>query len=326
MLAGLPQNADPNLLVGFHTRDDAAVYRITDEIAVVSTTDFITPPVDDPFTFGRIAAANALSDVFAMGGRPTTALQIAGFPGDVLGLDVLAGIFAGSVSAVREAGAVVAGGHTTRSDEPLFGLAVNGLVHPERIWTNAGAQEGDALIFTKRIGSGVLLNADRKGWVSKAAMDAAVLGMSSLNRVPAEVLERFDVHACTDVTGFGLAGHALEMAVGAGVALHIDFASVPLLDEAREMYGRGMNTGSNAGNRALVEHELTLEGLDEVDAQLLFDPQTSGGLLVALPESQAQAAVAALRDAGVPDAVRIGTVRGLRAGVGAAGCTRLHVG
>ncbi len=295
--------------MGFATHDDAAVYRLDDDTALVMTADIITPPVDDPHLFGQIAAANALSDVFAMGGRPLTCLNLIGFPSDKLGPEILHGMVAGALSKVTEAGAVLAGGHTTDDEEPKFGLSVTGLVHPEKVWTNAGARAGDALMMTKPIGSGVLFNANLKGWVSKAALDACLATITTLNKTAAEVAQGFDVHAATDITGFGLAGHCLEMAEGSDVTIHIEIDRVPLMDEALDMYRRGMTTGVNAVNRQLVESKWRFERpLEKAWEEILVDPQTSGALLLSVPEEQADALVAALQDAGVAPARRVGRV------------------
>ena len=293
--------------MGYDTSDDAGVYRLRDDLALVTTVDVITPPVNDPYQFGRIAACNALSDVFAMGARPITALQICGFPSKHLGQEVLQAILQGSVSAITEAGCVVAGGHTTKDDEPKFGLAVTGLVHPDQYWANAGAQVGDAILLTKPIGTGVLLNANKKGWVSAAALDACVRSLSSLNRRPAEALSAVHVSACTDVTGFGLAGHAYEMARASSVQIQIDFDAIPLLDEALEMYTRGVGTSVNLPNRTLVEPGLSWgRNFSGPEQQILVDPQTSGGLLAAVPQAEAGAALQRLRDAGCEEATQIG--------------------
>ena len=309
MLSGLPGSEDPNLLVGFATQDDAAVYRLGDDTALVVTADIITPPVDDPNLFGQIAAANALSDVFAMGGKPLVCLNLIGFPAGKLDAEVLGGMVAGALSKVTEAGAVLGGGHTTEDEEPKFGLSVTGVVHPDEIWTNAGARAGDALVLTKPIGSGVIFNANRKGWVSQAALDACLEAITALNKTAAEVARDFEVHAATDVTGFGLAGHALEMAEGSGVTLGIDVSSVPLMDEALDMYRRGMTTGVNAVNRQLVTDTWRFDRqLDPAGEEILVDPQTSGPLLFSVPEAQADDLVAALRDAGITAATRIGRV------------------
>ena len=309
LLDGIPRRVDPDLLVGFETKDDAAVYRLDDERALVLTADIITPPVDDPFTFGQIAAANALSDIYAMGGRPLVALNLLGFPSGVLGPEVLAGIVAGAQATITEAGAVLAGGHTTDDEEPKFGLAVTGIVHPQRYWHNSGARPGDVLVLTKPIGSGVLFNGNLKGWVSEPALTACVEVLTSLNRAAAEVLAGFQVHAATDVTGFGLAGHAFEMASASGVTLHIDTDAVPVLDEALDMYRRGVSTGVNAANHELVDGATRLErDLPHALRELIVDPQTSGGLLVAVPAAQGRAVVSALRDAGVAAACQVGRV------------------
>ncbi len=305
----MPQNQDPNLLVGFNTSDDAAVYRLDDNTALVMTADIITPPVDDPHLFGQIAAANALSDVFAMGGRPLVCLNLVGFPANQLGPEILHGMVAGALSKVTEAGAVLAGGHTTEDDEPKFGLSVTGIVHPDKVWTNTGARVGDALILTKPIGSGVLFNANRKDWVSQQAMDACIEIIVTLNRTAAEVMQSFEIHGATDVTGFGLAGHGLEVAEGSDVTLRIDLDAVPIMDEALAMYQRGMTTGVNGVNRQLVEAKWHFEReLPTWHEEIFVDPQTSGGLLVALPEEQADGLLAALLDAGVGHSRRIGSV------------------
>lgn len=271
------------------------------------TADVITPPVDDPYVFGQIAAANALSDVYAMGGRPIACLNLVGFPADKLEQGVLERILAGALDKITEAGAVLAGGHTTVDAEPRFGLSVTGVVHPRRFWSNAGARPGDALVLTKPIGSGVLFNARRKGRVSAKAMALCIDHAVALNRTAAEVLERFEVHAATDVTGFGLAGHALEVARASGVALRLDVDRVPLLPEALESYERGTTTGVNAFNRRQVEADSHFDPrLERSRSEVFFDPQTSGGLFVALAAEQADEAVAALHEAGVGAACRVG--------------------
>lgn len=309
LLASLPKNEDPNLLVGFATCDDAAVYRLDDQTALVMTADIITPPVDDPYVFGQIAAANALSDVFAMGGKPLTCLNLVGFPAGKLEQEVLHGMVAGALSKVTEAGAVLGGGHTTEDEEPKFGLSVTGVVHPDKMWTNAGACDGDALVMTKPIGSGVLFNANLKDWVSDEAMEACIRWITMLNKTSAEVMADFDIHAATDVTGFGLAGHGLEMAEGSDKTLRFDIDTVPLMDEALAVYQRGMSTGVNVVNRQLVEDKWSFERqLPFWHQEIFVDPQTSGPLLVALPESQADALVEALHKAEITVACRVGQV------------------
>ncbi len=309
LLASLPKNQDPNLLVGFETSDDAGVYRLNAETALVTTADFITPPVDDPFLFGQIAAANALSDVYAMGGKPITCLNLVGFPSDQLAPEILHGIVAGALDKITEAGAVLAGGHTTEDEEPKFGLSVTGIVHPERYWSNAGAQPGDVLILTKPIGSGVLFNANLKKWVSEDALNQCLQLLTTLNKVAAETLSRFEVHAATDITGFGLAGHTMEMAKGSKVTIKIDTTAVPIMAEAQEMYERGMTTGVNLTNRALIEADTRFEReMPKKHQEIFIDPQTSGGLLVAVPESEGKTILQNLHEASVSHAQIIGSV------------------
>ena len=299
----MPKNIDPNLLVGFETSDDAGVYRLSDDTALVLTADFITPPVDDPYIFGQIGAANSLSDIYAMGGKPVTCLNLIGFPSGQLGPDVLHGIVEGALSKITEAGAVLAGGHTTEDEEPKFGLSVTGTVHPDRYWRNAGAQEGDVLILTKPIGSGVLFNANLKNWVSDDAMKACVDTITRLNRTAAEIASGFDIHAATDITGFGLAGHALEMAQGSGVSIHIHTCEVPTMAEALDMYKKGITTGVNSTNKQLIEHATRFEAdLPDWHREIFVDPQTSGGLLLALSEDKAPGLLSALQDGGIAEA------------------------
>jgi selenide,water dikinase len=309
LLSSLPPNGDGNLLVGFETSDDAGVYRLNDEQAIVVTADFITPPVDDPFVFGQIGAANSLSDVYAMGGQPLTCLNLMAFPSQHLGPEVMHGIVEGALSKITEAGAVLAGGHTTDDDEPKFGLSVTGIVHPERCWRNSGAQVGDVLLLSKPIGSGVLFNGNLRGFVSQEAMRACIDVLVELNKTACEVLQDFSVHAATDVTGFGLAGHACEMARGSDVNLRLVAADVPTLPEALAMYERGVSTGVNGANRGMIEgHADFASGVSAAQRELFVDPQTSGGLLVAVPEAEAVDALDALHARGVEWARRIGVV------------------
>lgn len=307
LLSSLPQQTDPNLLVGFETSDDAGVYQLNDTQALVTTADFITPPADDPRLFGQIAAANALSDVYAMGGRPLTCLNLLAFPFNKLGQGILQGIIAGAAEKILEAGAVLAGGHSIEDEEPKFGLAVTGVVHPQQIWRNNRAQIGDVLLLTKSLGSGVLLNANLKGWVSQEAIEECFQQLATLNRVAAEVLQAFNVHAATDITGFGLAGHALEIAQGSKVTIEIMTERLPWLPEAAAMYERGMTTGANEANRKLVQADVVFPA-QQVIQELLIDPQTSGGLLVSLPAEEVESALNKLHKAGVTNACSIGQV------------------
>jgi len=295
--------------VGFESNDDAGIYRLTDDMALVTTADFITPPVNDPYLYGQIAAANAISDVYAMGGRPVTCLNLVCFPPDKLESEVLHQIIAGALDKITESGAVLAGGHTVEDDEPKFGLAVTGVVHPEKYWANTGAKAGDVLILTKPLGSGVIFNANIKKWVSDQAMTECLEMLITLNKTAAQVMADFDIHAATDVTGFGLAGHGFEMARGSDVCLEIHVEDVPIMREALEMYEKGMSTGVNAYNRQLVEAHTRFEAeLPPWHREIVYDPQTSGGLLVSLPENQGENLLRSLKNAGVMASQIIGKV------------------
>ena len=292
------------------TSDDAGIYRLNDEMALVTTADFITPPVDDPYLFGQIAAANSISDIYAMGGKPLTCLNLVGFPADKLGPEILHGIVEGALSKITESGAVLAGGHTTDDEEPKFGLSVTGIVHPQKYWRNVGAKPGDVLILTKPIGSGVIFNANLKNWVSEQALEECIQTITTLNKQAAAVMADFDIHAVTDITGFGLGGHALEMAEGSGVTLEIRTDDVPIMREALEMYQKGMRTGVNPANRALIEESTHFEkSLPAWHEEIFVDPQTSGGLLMSLPASQSESLLEALRNSGVTKAQIVGNVK-----------------
>jgi selenide,water dikinase len=276
---------------------------------VISTADFITPPVDDPYWFGQIAAANSLSDVYAMGGTPILALNLVMFPSKALDLALLKEILRGGNDKVVEAGACMAGGHSVDDNEPKYGLAVTGIVHPGRIWTNAGAQPGDALVLTKPLGTGVLFNANRSGKLPYRELETVLPVISALNAKAREAALGFSVHACTDITGFGIMGHSVEMARGAGVRIELAYRSLPFHPNSLEMYRKGETTGSNRANREAVEGFWEVKrNLAGVEEELLFDPQTSGGLLLSLPESQADELVRALKSAGMEAACRIGRV------------------
>jgi selenide,water dikinase len=308
-LAGLPQANDSNLLVGYHTSDDAGIYRLSDDLAIVVTADFITPPVNDPYLFGQIAAANAISDVYAMGGDPKVCLNLVCFPYKKLPPEELHQIVAGALSKITEAGAVLAGGHSVEDDEPKFGLSVVGVVRPDHYWTNSGAQPGDGLILTKPLGSGVLFNANLKNRVSHPALDACVSALTVLNKSAAEVMRSFDIHAVTDISGFGLAGHGLEMAKASQVTLAIKMADLPVMDEALELYHQGVTTGVNAFNQRLTAESTRFEAqCPQWHQQIVYDPQTSGGLLVAVPAGQQVDLVQALEQARTPAAAVIGQV------------------
>jgi selenide,water dikinase len=301
VLGDLPVSSDHRVLVDYRTSDDAGVYTLDERRALVQTVDFFTPIVDDPSAYGRIAAANALSDVYAMGGTPLTALAIAAFPKDA-DPAVLAQIFRGGLETLTEAGVALLGGHTVQDQEIKFGYSVTGEVHPARVWTNAGARAGDVLILTKPLGTGVVATAIKFGRAPAAAADAAIRSMTRLNRDAARTLAALPdgvIHACTDVTGFGLVGHATEMARGSGVTILIAVDAVPLLEGALEL----VDANTPGGGRTNAQHfgkAVTIEdGLDPRRVQLLYDPQTSGGLLVAVAADSAPAALAALTAAGV---------------------------
>jgi selenide,water dikinase len=310
VLATLPQPSHPDLLVGTSTSDDAGVFRLRDDLAIVQTVDFFAPIVDDPFTFGQIAAANALSDVYAMGGDPCTALNVAAFPRD-LPVEVLADILRGGFEKAREAGVVVVGGHTLVDDEVKFGMAVTGTIHPDRIWRNVGARPGDVLVLTKPLGTAIVTTAVKRGAELPAALAAAVASMTTLNAGTSRAMRRLDVHACTDVTGFSLLGHAYEMANGSRIELTIDSKTLPLLPEARTLAATGTTTGGCQRNRDWLSDKVTIAPTVPPDvAEIAFDPQTSGGLLFAIAERDAPRALTALRAEGTPAAVVIGKVTG----------------
>lgn len=288
MLRAFPSQVNSNLLVGLTAPDDAAVYRISDEQAIISTADFFPPVVDDPYAYGQIAAANALSDVYAMGGEPLLALNLAGFPDD-LDLEILGRIFQGGADKVIEAGAVIAGGHTVTDEEPKYGLAVTGQVHPDRVFTKSGAQPGDLLVLTKPIGTGVITTAHKRDCVDPAHLEEAIASMCRLNGGAAWLFQQFTVHACTDVTGYGLLGHAMEMARHGNVRFEFAAQAIPLLSGALEYAQDDVVPGGLDRNRAHLEADglLTLdENVPPTLDALLFDPQTSGGLLAAVPPQE----------------------------------------
>jgi len=301
---------DPDLLVGIETADDAAVYRLSDEIAMINTVDFITPPVDDPYWFGQISAANSISDVYSMGGRPLTALNVVMFPAKHLDMGVLREILKGGHDKVVEAGACLVGGHTVDDEEPKYGLCVNGVVHPERIITNAGSKPGDALILTKPLGSGVLFNSVRSGKLDFKELEREILpSLASLNGPAMGLALKYDLHACTDITGFGILGHLLEIAHGCDARIIVRYKDLPFYPGALAMYKKGETTGSNKANRAMVSgHHLNMDvSLDSSEDELLYDPQTSGGLLLSLPAAQADKLLGELAAAGIA-AANIGEV------------------
>lgn len=307
-MQGIPTSEDPNLLIGAEHFSDAGVYRLADGLAVVQSLDFFPPLVDDPFVYGQIAAANALGDVYAMGGRPVTALNIVGFPDDVLSLDVLQEILRGGADRVAAAGAVVAGGHSVRDAEIKYGLSVTGVVDPQRMMTNQAAAPGDALVLTKPLGTGFITTALRAGKCPDEVVEAACASMTRLNRHASEVAVGAGARAATDITGFGLAGHAGEMARASGVTFTIELDALPLLAGAEEMAARGFLTRANPTNRDHARAFTRIERADAAREAFLFDPQTSGGLLIAVAADQAGTVVARCHDGGDEAAVIIGTV------------------
>jgi selenide,water dikinase len=279
-------------------------------MALISTVDFITPPVDDPWWFGQIAAANSISDIYAMGGTPLTALNLVMFPSKKLEVGLLKDILRGGSEKIEEAGAAMAGGHSVDDNEPKYGLAVTGQVHPERILTNRGCRAGDALILTKPLGTGVLFNANRSGKLPYPELEAILPQVAALNDTAIETALNFKVHACTDITGFGILGHSLEMARGAQVQIEMFYDRLPFYPNALQMYQKGESTGSNEANRQLVHGFWEAVKPTSAEAQeLLFDPQTSGGLLLSVPEAEADKLVKALHAAGVESAARVAEVR-----------------
>ena len=301
LLRGLPPLADPNVLIGSNTADDAAVYRINDELALVLTTDFFTPVVDDPYDFGAVAAANALSDVYAMGGKPLTALNLVGFPDDTLEASVLAEILRGGAEKAREAGIDLVGGHTIKTDEPIYGLAVTGTVHPDRVVSNAGGKPGDLLVLTKPLGIGILTTAAKQNKDTLGAIGTAITLMKTLNREPCEAMTTVGVHAATDVTGFGLLGHLRNVVAASGCAATIWLDEVPVVDAAWTYVREGIAPGGTHANwRYLNEHVTYEDGIDKTAQLVLADAQTSGGLLIAVEPAKAEALVEGLIHRGTP--------------------------
>jgi selenide,water dikinase len=306
----IPQReSDPNLLVGTDTQDDAGIYKLTDDLAMIQTVDFFTPIVDDPYMFGQIAAANSLSDVYAMGGQPKTVLNIVGFPIKKLGGDVLAEIMKGSADKVAESGAVIAGGHSIDDDEPKFGLSVTGIVHPDKFYKNVGAHPGDALVITKPIGVGIQTTAIKQEKLSEQQTETVSKTMAALNKVAAEALSDYHPNAVTDITGFGLLGHANEVASGSKVSIKLNASAVPVLEGTRKLAEEGVVPGGSKSNhRWLKEAVVYADSIDEVQQLILCDAVTSGGLLISLPKNEAESYVNMLHETGISDAAVIGQV------------------
>ena len=309
----LPKVYYPDVIVGTETSDDAGVFRLRPDLAIVNTVDFFTPIVDDPYTFGLIAAANSLSDVYAMGGEPKTALNIVCFPKGKMDLSVLGEVLKGGADKAREAGVAIVGGHSIIDPEIKYGMAVTGVIHPDKILRNVGVQEGDALVLTKPLGTGVITTALKKGKASKASVQEAVSIMAQLNQSASIIMRGYSVHACSDVTGFGLLGHALEMASGSSVTLILESARLPLLRRARHLAEKGYLTGGCKRNREYLQDKITVDkSIREGLVEMAFDPQTSGGLLIAVPQKSASKLVGELQSAGLKYAAAIGYATSLQ--------------
>lgn len=305
----LPRVEDPRLLVGTATADDAGVFQLTDSVTVVQTVDVFTPGVNDPYQFGRIAACNSLSDVYAMGGKPLTALSIIGFPIESLPHEVMAEIIRGGMAVLAEAGAVLLGGHSINDEEVKFGLAVTGIIDSDKIMTNANAQPGDVLVLTKPLGTGIISLAHQIGIAPEGAMDAVTTSMTTLNRVAAELMVEHGANACTDVTGFGLLGHLCQMVEESGVTAEINSAQLPLFDGVLECAKKGSYSGANERNAESVDDRVMIaDSIDKATRAVLFDAQTSGGLLASIPTEKAERFLEHLHARGIDAATIIGRI------------------
>jgi selenide,water dikinase len=307
VLHSLPKFDHPDLIVGTETSDDAGVFRLRPDLAIVNTVDFFTPIVDDPYVFGQIAGANALSDVYAMGGEPKTALNIVCFPKGKMDIEVLGEILKGGAEKVKEAGVVVVGGHSIIDEEIKYGMAITGVVRPDRVVRNVGVQAGDALILTKPLGTGIITTALKRNKATKESVDAAIESMAALNKTASTVMRRYPVHACSDVTGYALLGHGMEMASGSGVTLVFESGKLPLLPRARRLAEKGYLTGGCKRNRDYLKGKVSIEkSIREGVVEVAFDPQTSGGLLIALAEKHALKLLDELHANGVKTAAQVG--------------------
>ncbi len=307
ILCGLPRLESPDLLVGIETADDAGVLRVSDDLAIIHTADFFPPLVDDPYSFGRIAAANALSDVYAMGGEPMAGMNLISFPLQSLGRDALQKILRGGLSALEEAGAVLAGGHSIEGNELFYGMAVTGKVHPDRIWRNRGARPGDALVLTKPLGTGLISTAAKAELTDQGHLAMAIRWMSTLNKRAAAAARSLDIHAATDVSGFSLVGHAAELAEASEVSIRLDLSALPLLPGARDAAAMGLVPVGTARNRESLQAVMDIaDGADPLLCDVALDPQTSGGLLLALPPEQARELVLRLPASAIIGAVHEG--------------------
>lgn len=306
LLADIKVRTDPNLLVGFDKSDDASVYKISGELAIVQTVDFFPPIADDPYTFGQIAAANAMSDIYAMGGEPKLALNVMAVPAD-MDRDTVHAILSGGYEKVYEAGALITGGHSILDDEPKYGMAVTGFVHPDKIITNSGAKPGDELIFTKPLGSGIMTTAAKAGMASEEGLKYVLSVMTTLNKAARDIMVKYRVHACTDVTGFGLMGHLLEMTQGSGTGAVIDVRGIALVEESLRLAEMGILPEGMYRNRSFAESSVDGGDVSLAVQDMLYDPQTSGGLLMAVDPDDADALFEELEPS-VPRAQRIGRI------------------
>ena len=301
------------MIVGVETSDDAGVFRLRPDLAIVNTVDFFTPIVDDPYVFGQIAATNALSDVYAMGGEPKTALNIVCFPRGKMDIQILGEVLKGGADKAREAGAVVIGGHSIIDEEIKYGMAVTGVIHPDKVIRNVGVQEGDALVLTKALGTGIITTALKRGKASKESVQAAVASMITLNNTASKIMRNYPVHACSDITGYGLLGHALGMASGSSVTLILESSKLPILDRARRLAEKGYLTGGCKRNREYLKDKITIDkSIREGLVEAAMDPQTSGGLLIALAQRYAEKLVDELKENGVKLATTVGYATSLQ--------------
>jgi selenide,water dikinase len=308
-LEGLPLISDPNLIMGMERAEDAGVYRLRDDLAIIQTVDFFTPIVDDPYTFGQIATVNALSDVYAKGGRPLIALNIVCFPIKAMDISILREILTGGLNKMREAGVVLVGGHSVEDNELKYGLSITGVIHPDRVIMNQGAKVGDKLILTKPLGTGIISTALKNGKASDKAVAKSVSSMATLNKKASELMLTVDIHACTDITGFGLLGHACEMIEGTDVGMIIHSDAVPYFPEAREYAEMGMVPGGTGRNRDFRLKMVEIDkNVSRVMMDILFDPQTSGGLLMSVPAADAEPLLKRMPREGIKDASIIGEV------------------
>ena len=300
---------DPNLLVGFETSDDAGVYKLSDDLALVQTVDYITPTCDDPFLFGQIAAANSLSDVYAMGGKPINAMNICCFPQEGVEDTVLADVLKGGLSKIVESGATLLGGHTVKDQELKYGLSVTGLIHPDKILRNSTCKPGDKLILTKKIGTGVIITGFRNDMITWAQAEEAMKSMATLNKVACEAMIEVGAHACTDISGFGLGRHLCEMALGSGVEIRLDLSAVPVYPVSVELFGKKLRTSMTLLNKQSIAENIQLEKDFPLEKEMiLYDPQTSGPLVISTASEKAEELVSALKEKGVRDAAIIGEV------------------